>query len=125
MTYKKRRSELKKPPGFWKLVTADNGKSVYIWQEEETPYIQDSELVVEAKEYMDLFKKERLQHFKNHWLPLITEKYDVAPHTSGYSILDTEFGRVDFYPTGGKLLIRNQGKWVPEGLVWIVKNLRI
>lgn len=74
------------------------------------------------KEHYQLPKKKRVEHFKNYFELALNDKVDLGRHTSAYSFYAKGFGTIDYYPMGGKALIRKQNRWIDRGLEWIVKN---
>ena len=72
-------------------------------------------------------RNERDDNFKSKYLDLIALEYDVEymERTERYTIYNTEFGDLDFYPKANKLLIRKQNKWIKPGLNWLLNKLNI
>jgi hypothetical protein len=72
-------------------------------------------------------RKERYENFVSNHLDLIAFKFDVEyyKHSHRYTIYNTKFGDLDYYPKANKVLIRKENKWIKPGLNWLYKNLEI
>lgn len=70
-------------------------------------------------------REDRNKKFIQHHLDLIALNYDVEYYEpmERYTIYNTHFGDLDFYPKANKVLIRKQNKWIKPGLNWIYNNL--
>jgi len=79
------------------------------------------------KEFKDSIKQrrdEKEDKFIHVHLPKIQELTPVQERENGsFSFQVDGFGTVDYYPKGGKLLIRSQNDWIKRGLDWIYQNL--
>lgn len=76
---------------------------------------------------MATVRNDRNNKFKSEYLDRISLQYDVEYLESmeRYTIYNTPFGDLDFYPKSNKLLIRKDNEWKKPGLNWIMKNLNI
>ena len=70
-------------------------------------------------------KRQREPFFWREVAPIIRSKYEIEEHASGYSIALEYWGIVDFYPKGGKLLIRKENTWISHGLKWLFQHMNI
>lgn len=76
---------------------------------------------------MATVRTERDERFKSEYLDRVGLQYDVRylERMERYTIFNTPFGDLDFYPKANKVLIRKDNKWIKPGLNWIMKNLNI
>lgn len=72
-----------------------------------------------------VLREERNERFEDKYLEQIKSKYEVYgdANSGKYTIDDTEFGVIDFFPKANKILIRKENKWMTGGLKWIKENL--
>lgn len=71
-----------------------------------------------------VIREERNERFLENYLPALKAKYEVYPRENGsYTIDETEFGVVDYFPKANKILIRKNNKWIDAGMKWMKKNL--
>lgn len=70
-------------------------------------------------------REKRLEKFKDMFLEqLSTDNYTVEymERVHRFTILDTPFGIIDFYPKANKILIRKDNDWKKPGLKWLINN---
>ena len=74
---------------------------------------------------MTNIREDRNERFVKEHLGYLAISYDVEyyEHSHRYTIYNTPFGDLDFYPKANKVLIRKDNKWIKPGLNWIYKNL--
>ena len=69
----------------------------------------------------------RYNDFVDTWYYEFSEVCKVYKHESDSFTFEIEnmagSGKVDFYPKSNKLLIRQQNKWINNGLEWLVNKL--
>ena len=73
-------------------------------------------------------KKElRYKDFCDIWLYDFSEICMIKKHTNDSFTFEIEgmagTGKIDFYPKSNKILIRQQNKWINNGLQWLVNKL--
>lgn len=69
-------------------------------------------------------RESRLERFEEKLLPLLQEKFQVYERKNGsYTIDETKFGAIDYFPKANKLLIRKSNKWKTAGMKWMRENL--
>ncbi|MCJ7802738.1 MAG: hypothetical protein MUP82_10325 [Candidatus Marinimicrobia bacterium] len=70
------------------------------------------------------FRSDRLQNFKEKWLPILLREVEVSERENGsYTFELPEFGIIDFFPKANNLLIRKNNEWKKPGLEWLIKNV--
>lgn len=70
-------------------------------------------------------REERAERFAN-WLPKLQDSDKVISITEDkykFIINTNDYGIIDFFPKGNKVLIRNLNKWIKPGLQWIISKL--
>lgn len=121
--------------GYWATLSNPSKSDVYcyVWIREGEQAITPAAIVTENKEISERYrkkldyhyqlpKKSRRKHFMMNFELELKAKFKVRMHTSAYSFYTPEFGTIDYYATGGKVLIRKENRWIDRGLEWIVKN---
>jgi len=69
-------------------------------------------------------RKTRLRDFKKHVLEGLRMAYTVERRDNGsYTLESKEHGVIDIYPMADKVLIRDDNKWIKNGLEWVCNNL--
>lgn len=69
-------------------------------------------------------REERNERFVEKMLPELKAKYEVYERDNGsYTIDETPFGVIDYFPKANKVLIRKDNKWHDMGMKWMRKNL--
>lgn len=72
-------------------------------------------------------REDRLKYFKKNYLDLFALSYDIGLTDKSkflYTIFNTEFGDIEFYPKGNKLFFCQSETWKENGLNWLKKNLK-
>lgn len=71
-----------------------------------------------------VIREERKERFEENYLPALREKFEVYERPNGsYTIDETPFGVIDYFPKANKVLIRANRKWHTAGMKWMRKNL--
>lgn len=65
----------------------------------------------------------RSDKFEDEILPMLKAKYDVFEGKNSNYIIDSPKGVIDYFPKSKRLLIREDNKWISNGLEWIKSNL--
>jgi len=69
-------------------------------------------------------REKRSENFEEYWLEKLQCDYKCEEVSEGkFTIYDTKFGTLDFFPKANKVLIRKQNKWNKPGLKWMVNNI--
>lgn len=69
-------------------------------------------------------REKRAENFEEFWLEKLQRDYKCEEVSEGkFTIYDTKFGTLDFFPKVNKVLIRKQAKWKKPGLKWMVNNI--
>lgn len=74
--------------------------------------------------YTKALREKRSENFEEYWLDKLKKDYKCEEVSEGkFTISDTKFGTLDFFPKANKVLIRKQNKWMKPGLKWMVNNI--
>lgn len=104
-----------------KLIDEPVKKSEVLKQEVIT---EGNDLKILGK-YTKVLREERFEKFGDYREALLRKGCDIVEHESQgkFTIDNTSFGIIDYYPKANKVLIRKDNDWKKPGLKWIITNL--
>lgn len=68
--------------------------------------------------------KKKISKFEKDYLPKLEKYTNIVKRDNGSYTFTTNRGIVDYYPKGGKLLIRQENTWVNNGIEFIQTYLK-
>lgn len=75
-------------------------------------------------EYIKKTRRDNQERFETLWLDTFEERYNMVLRENGsYTIDESKYGTVDYWPKKDKVLVRKNNRWINNGLKWLVYNL--
>lgn len=72
--------------------------------------------------YNKVLREERSERWEEKWLNIFNEHFTVSINKNGSYCIETDEGKLDYYPKANKVLIRWKNEWKTAGLRWMIKT---